>query len=209
MKSREFKRLAARYLLPSLPNMAIRGTIAYTQPVCDVLRGYYFQGSAFNKTFLVTAFVQPLYVPSETFVLTFGRRLGGGAGRWWDLAAGEAETMNEITAMLINEGSTMTSVGASAQTFAETAGMLVSNPPTLAVREAIGYSWLMAGQPERASTELQHVVDGIAADEQVGWTAAMRARAVWLLSNLHQDSSAVRLQLEQWRDQSTKALGVA
>ena len=84
MKSSLLKRLSQRYLLPHLAGVGIQRNLLYCEGIRCLLRGCVVESSSFDSNrFTVEAFVQPLYVPQESVVLTFGKRLGGGSGRRW------------------------------------------------------------------------------------------------------------------------------
>jgi len=83
--------LFRRHLRAHLPGMEQRGSLVYERPLGGILRGCHFESSAYEPDrFVVHAFVQPLYQPATSVVLTWGSRLGMRAERWFDLSA-EAE----------------------------------------------------------------------------------------------------------------------
>lgn len=84
MKIRDFVRLE-QHLMPELsPAFQIQGRLSFVVPVSGVLRGFYFEPSAFNITsFYVNAFFMPLCVPATRIHLTFGHRIGD--NKRWDI----------------------------------------------------------------------------------------------------------------------------
>jgi hypothetical protein len=83
MKGSAVERLARKHLLPELPGFAVRRSLVYRRPLDVFLCGLSFDTSAFESgRVFVTAFVQPLFVPADSLVYTFGFRLGDD---FWDL----------------------------------------------------------------------------------------------------------------------------
>ena len=71
------ERLIRAHVLPRMPGFTVTKRLLHVAPVCDILRGYYFESSGFDANLVwVEAFVQPLYVPSDCLVLSRGGRLG-------------------------------------------------------------------------------------------------------------------------------------
>src|SRR5262245_24785188 len=60
------------------PDYRLKNRLVVRVPLGNILCGVLFESSAFSKgAFCVDIFVQPLYVPSEHLVLTFGMRVPG------------------------------------------------------------------------------------------------------------------------------------
>ena len=75
MRTSEFNSLARKQLRPLLPKYEVAAGLLFEAPIADLLRGLTFQGSSFDRTsFYLVAFVQPLYVPSDEEMPTFGQR---------------------------------------------------------------------------------------------------------------------------------------
>jgi hypothetical protein len=75
MRTSEFNKLAREQLRPLLPDFALATGLLFEVPIADLLRGLTFQGSSYDQTsFFLVAFVQPLYIPSDEVVPTFGKR---------------------------------------------------------------------------------------------------------------------------------------
>jgi hypothetical protein len=211
MNASQFKRIATRYLLPKLPGMALKGRLIYASPVDQLLCGYYFETSAFNpSTFVVIAFVQPLYVPFSTVSFTFGRRLSGASGdRWWDLADGEQRVMSGVLSDIEAQGPPILAVGKDPLTFARTAPQLVSSPLTIEARESIGYSYLAAGEYDLGRGELEAFIAEIPSESMdIPWVREMRERAVWLLAHAETNPASVATRMSEWRDQTLRAIKI-
>lgn len=77
MNKNDIKHLYSR-VEKGLPGYRLKDNFVFAAPVKHILCGILFDSSAFSKrAFYMHAFVQPLYVPAEQLVLTFGRRLPG------------------------------------------------------------------------------------------------------------------------------------
>ena len=86
MQTKQIKSLIGR-LLPAFPGFASGRTEIVRVPLNHLLCGFVFHGSSYCKTsFYVEAVIQPLYVPADTVVLLFAKRLrNAGTDVWeWD-----------------------------------------------------------------------------------------------------------------------------
>jgi hypothetical protein len=86
MSSRRIEQVIDASIAPAFPGFVRRKRLLFDRNVEWLLRGFYFDASAFNKSSLVNVFVQPLYIPSSTIRMTLGKRLG----RWhWQTEGAE------------------------------------------------------------------------------------------------------------------------
>jgi hypothetical protein len=84
MKKIDFIKIGKQFL-DLLPNYTINGDLIFTLTEHRVLRGFCFEGSAFNKeTFFVNFFIMPLALPTQTLYFNCGNRLRDcqGADAW-------------------------------------------------------------------------------------------------------------------------------
>lgn len=74
------------------------GRLLLRAPVGEMLQGIYFDSSSFSKQlFYPTVFVQPLFVPKDHMLFTYGGRLSGRQGRGWELADdNQAEVLQDL-----------------------------------------------------------------------------------------------------------------
>lgn len=101
MKKREVERLVSAHVVPVLNGYAARGDLLVAEPVGHLLRAFCFDRSQLDtRGFRVWAFVQPLYVPLDDIVFTFGRALGD----WSVPTEDERPTMAEVTAAIRHDG---------------------------------------------------------------------------------------------------------
>jgi hypothetical protein len=110
MNYQELKKLISKYIDPKLQeNLVLHKNILYQIPVSDFLKGFCFEQSGYNKEgFYLWCFVQPLYIPSEDIVLTFGKRIATKKVEWWDIEKNNeskiTSTFNDINNKIKNKG---------------------------------------------------------------------------------------------------------
>ena len=87
MKIRDFERIG-REIGAFLPGFEAKGQLLFANPVGDILRGFFFDGSDYSRTaFRIVGFFQPLFPAMNHVHLTFGERLRDDSGRdGWDAA---------------------------------------------------------------------------------------------------------------------------
>jgi hypothetical protein len=89
VKGRQIEPLARKYLLPVLPGFTARGALVYRRPAHYLLHAVAFDTSAFTSSrIFVSAFVQPLYLPSDDLTRTYGFRL---RNDFWDVDEANAD----------------------------------------------------------------------------------------------------------------------
>lgn len=72
MRKTEFNSLI-KALTKELPGFAVKGSLMFIPPCRHLLRGIYFETSAADKrSFYVTVFVLPLFVPTDHIYLNLG-----------------------------------------------------------------------------------------------------------------------------------------
>lgn len=214
MTSREIKRLVTAYLLPSLPGYRVRGSLLYAEPVEDLLRGFLFETSAFDRTALhVTAFVQPLYVPAQYLVLTFGERLGGGAKRWRPVGEQEEEVMRDLLLEIKKTGLPFLNRIKTPADLARQASMEARRAPdNPVILEVEAYSLVLVGRDHDARALLERIEqlarDLLQANPLAGWLEVVGARAKLLRETLARDHAEAVAFLDQWRVETLTALGL-
>ncbi|SMC00681.1 hypothetical protein SAMN00120144_3061 [Hymenobacter roseosalivarius DSM 11622] len=108
MKSKDVKTLVvkglSKYLDTSLSTWKLKNHLFYGPVDNGILQGIYFNSSGFSSNrFEIVAFIQPLYVPSDTIDLSFSLNLKTqNKKQWWEFNEDSLEvTANEI-ALQIN-----------------------------------------------------------------------------------------------------------
>jgi hypothetical protein len=108
MTGRDFEKLCLRYVLPELNGFGVKGGLLLAIPAEYLLRGFCVNSSAFDNSFALEAFVQPLYVPCDHVYFNFGNRLGrlkDNRERWWLIdEQNEASSMEEILGLIKDVG---------------------------------------------------------------------------------------------------------
>jgi hypothetical protein len=105
VKAEAWRRFVDEWLAPATPGFERSRLVLHHPNTGSLLRGLTKGGSSADR-FCIDVFVQPLFVPGDHLVLSYGGRLGsltGGPERWWrnDLADG---TREEVVSLLRTEG---------------------------------------------------------------------------------------------------------
>lgn len=208
------KRLATlfkRYLRGRLPGMEQRGSLVYRRPIGDLLCGCHFESSGFGRDrFVLHAFVQPLYVPAQSIVLSFGRRLGKGGERWFDLGEEpEAAVMAGVLRLMEREVVPLCARFREAADFARHGAELAANRRDPHLLEAVAYSHALAGDHARAREGIARLL----ADMQGGgapqpWQQEMIRRNQQLEARLRDGPEEAAADLRRWRDETLRAIGL-
>jgi hypothetical protein len=137
MKAVEKKRMA-KVLSAAIPGLHVRGRLLCATPMGRILRGLCMEDSSDAGKIYLWAFVQPLFVPSTTVVLSLGERLGGGS-RTWGVA--DAPT---AAAAAVNEGLRFFGPVSSAEALANWS--LLDGRPDEYAREVHAYALVACGR---------------------------------------------------------------
>ncbi len=199
MKPAERKRIA-RVLGSPKSTLQLRGRMLVSMPIERILRGIYMEDSSDPHRIYLWAFVQPLFVPSTTVVLSLGQRLGGGSSTW---SVSDAE---DAASALLDEG---------VQFFGP-----ISSPAALArwklmearsdeyAREAEAYALVASGQYDEGSHALRAFAGSLPAAGP-SWMSDMKARAEDLARRAETDGEAAQQRLRSWELVSRDALRVS
>jgi hypothetical protein len=208
MRRKEADRLCRKHLLAQLPGFAASRGLLYRAPIRDLLNGFCFDPSAFDRqSFYLYVFVQPLYVPCSHIILSFGTRLGFG----WELTK---ENENEVAAKLLtcirNEGLPWLEP---LQTPADFANNIATSttmykPDGLHLLRAIAYSQALVGDFQKALGTLKHLFatydsPGPADPE---WQHNLFKEVNCFRDTLLQDHAAAQALLKRWRVETLEAI---
>lgn len=217
MKTQLVKRLWNKYFLPDLPGFNIKGHLVYHQNLYDILRGFYFESSAFSgNTFTIEVFVQPLYVPNESVIFTFGDRLGFITKQkdiWWNFdESREYEISQEILSMMIGSGLPFLEERESVKKFLQCYQNIDVNANKHRV-EAIGYSYIMNNEYAKATNLLSSLNDILSQDIQkhpeITWMKNLQCRVQMILGYLqHQEYASAEQQLNEWKSYTLSNLNL-
>lgn len=99
MRAKEWKRLAAQVIEPFGPALTMTGSLVHAPDTVTMLRGLAKDSSGFSTEFAIWAFVQPLGVPVDHLVFSYGLRLRHRQTdqEWWSSdPAGRASVIMDL-----------------------------------------------------------------------------------------------------------------
>jgi hypothetical protein len=197
-----------KYLLPELPGFMLKGRLLYRLGNEWIVQGIFFESSAFDKQRLaVHAFVQPLYVPADSLVLTLGRRLPSSNGQWWDMAIGGQIRGDEILQSIRQQGLDLLEMGRSPDQLLRNLGKFLTDLNSEYALEVSGLSRLLIGDDEGSRQDLRRLRGQLARiNDQVGWIQDLRRRAEQIEMETQTDPAVARIRLASWRDETLRNL---
>jgi hypothetical protein len=202
MTTKEFVALE-KDLLPSFAGFAIKGSLMFLPPVEHTLRGFSFEGSAFDKaSFYVTAFFMALCVPRKHLIFNFGERLRERGGDRWAIKGPNFKTSLESA---MKKEVPLLERLKTPQDIVEVA-IQRGHPKDPYRQETIGYMLALAGQIEPAVRALEHLLAML--DTKVQWQHEMTARAQLLKTDLLEDPKKAKERLATWEAESIRNLGL-
>lgn len=181
-----------------------KGLMLFATPLNHVLRGFYFEDSGFDPSaFYVWAFFLPLYVPTTHVSFSFGKRLGEGSGKRWNVS--DPQLRDELLVYIQRDGLPFLD-GVRQPCDVPTAIQRLgagSDPYSL---EAIAYSLAMADDFAGAQQGLERLTKTL--DKSIPWQSEMIERATQLAMQLTNDPQRAKQQLSEWEQATVKNLGV-
>ena len=210
MKRQVVEKLGRENLLSDLPGFVITRGIIHKTPIAGLLRGFWFDSSAFDKhAAYVYVFVQPLYVPSEGLSLTFSRRLEFPLGllrssERWDLPPEKwEEVVPALRRAMIRDGLPFLRKRDSIELFVRNLryGFRVEN--TFFDREALAYSLAWLACYREAAWRLKWLIRSIKPDDP--WRAA-RENAEQLLRAIRTGPESAKELLRRWEEETSRHL---
>lgn len=187
-----------------MSNFAIRGSLVVMTPMTHTLRGLCFEGSDYDaRSFYVSYFFLPLFIPRDYLVLTFGERIrcAQGGDRWnLDDVGVDSALRTAIVERAVPFLSTI-------RTIQDMIAQLVpyADRRNVHAREAIAYAFARIGD-QRARAAIQDLERSL--DCRIAWQAAMAGRAQTLLEMLRLGPAAVQEQLNQWQAHTISRLAL-
>ena len=161
----------------------------------DLVRGIYFERSSDPEGVYVWAFVQPLYVISETIVLSYGDRVGGGTKMWYSHEGPTLAAKLETAFPFIEQIST-------ARRFAHAQFRPLPDDPNWL--EAKGCSLILAGEIADGIQALREIPRNLRLD--VPWMRELAERTQALASAAEQDPRRAIEMLATWKESTKRAL---
>ncbi len=203
MTTREFVALE-KALLQQLPPLGIKGKIMVMLPMEHLVRGINFDPSAFNKkSFSVTMFMMPLFVPSSHLTLNFANRVRKPeGGDRWDAEA--PQLIEELSDAIKRQAVPYLSSVQSLADFVKMANQPpLNNPHAL---RAIAFALAHTGQGGQAIGFLNQLLGQL--DPKITWQREMADMASAFKSQLISDPLAAHGQLDAWEAETAKNLGL-
>jgi len=197
MKPAERKRIA-RAIRSAVPGLREKGRILAATPRGRLLRGIYLEDTSDPHRVYVWAFVQPLFVPSTTVVLSLGRRLGNGSRTW---AVDDADA---AAAAARDEGMPFFEPVDSAQAL-WSLGFLDGRSDEYS-REVRAYSLVASGQLYEGAQALRELARSLAGG--TAWMIEMRKRAEQLATLAETNPTAADALLATWESETVSALRI-
>ncbi|WP_428267756.1 hypothetical protein [Haliangium sp.] len=199
MKASE-KRRIARAIRSAVPALYEKGNLLAATPRGRILRGIVLEGSAADPHGVyLSMFVQPLYVPATTVVLTIGDRLGGGSKTWH---ADEAEA---AAAVAQENGVPFFGPITSPEQLAEW-GYLEGKRNGY-IRESKAYSLVAAGRLIKGIRALRELAESLEGKD-TPWVVEMKERAEQLAALAESNPPAAHELLAQWEAETVSELRI-
>jgi hypothetical protein len=157
----------------------------------------------------VYVFVQPLYIPEDTLVFSFGKRLEYGFGplclyESWDLSPGKWEaTLPVVLKSMIRYGLPFLRKRDSIELFVRNLKYGVRVENTFFDREALAYSLARLERYREAAWRLKSLIRSIKPDDP--WYNA-RENAVQLLTAIQTSPDRAQELLDRWTEQTSRHL---
>jgi hypothetical protein len=212
MKQIECKALA-RALLSFLPSHAYvkKPNAICGVPVGSVFRGIIFESSGFSAAaFYPNAFAQPLYVPSNGFTLTFGKRLLGN----WQYEPGQEETVAKqiIERMHIEGAFKLLEDLSTAEKMALNLNKYHPNPQDPYLQRAVAYSLAECSRFDESLSELDNCRTSlrkmIQEQPQINWPQQLLEEVTEFRNLVASDPDSAHKQLHEWTESTRAKLGL-
>jgi hypothetical protein len=214
MKTSEFDKLAREQFLPLLPGFEGAKGLLFEKPIGDLLRGFTFQGSSYDRTsFHLVAFVQPLYIPADEEMPTFSER---------SPRLASTNALDDIRSFIDGPGRKFLEGLRTPGDFAdwlerEEAG----HKPDPFALEALAYSGLLADRVDDAERWLEaaatsadaymrdDVDEGLYAKDEEHPLQAVLQRTAQVRDALDSGAEEAIALLERWREETARNLGLS
>ena len=196
MKPAERERIA-RMIRGPRSGFQLCGRMLLVTPIGRVLRGIFIEDSSDPHRVYLWAFVQPLFLPSTTVVLSLGQRLGGAAHTW-------AVADVEGAASALMEGG-IQFFGPITSPAALAGWSLLEDRSDEYARETKAYALVAAGRYREGSQAL-HAFAASLPTAGPRWMSEMKRRAEELARDAETDCEAAQQRLREWESETRSAL---
>ena len=170
----------------------------FIPPCRHLLRGIYFEPSAADKrSFYVTVFALPLFVPTEHIYFNLGERIGIS----WN--ADDTDLLPELTESLKREALPFLNSMGNLEGLTEA---LIHNSPDARTQQAIAYGLAVKGDIEQALVALDLLI--LSLEVEFPWQQNIKDQAQALRTALTENPSLAKRWLQTWEADSVKNLGL-
>lgn len=208
MRTEQIKNLIGR-LLPAFPGFASGRSEMVRVPLNHLLCGFVFHGSSYSKTsFRVEAVVQPLYVPADTVVLLFAKRLRNAGTDVWEWTPDMARVIEEIRIAIASQGLSHIDQVRRPLDVADRATTF-EPARTMKTEEAIAYSLLYSDRFDEGLGVLEQFCARLARElrsNSPAWMVQWQDRNMKLLDLLKTNPPAVKARLQEWENETIAKL---
>ena len=187
----------------TLATFRIKKTLMPLPPVDKLLRGIWFDRSAYDETsFSVTAFIMPLCILAKHLEFTFGKRIRhkGGGDRWSlempDLAVDLIAALRTQALPYLSEGETL-------EGFIEIAR---SSPRAGRTLEGLGFALARTGENRQAVEVFSQLVAML--DLNIAWQRDLADQVRGFSTKLMEHPEEALKQLIKWENESAHNLGL-
>lgn len=193
MNEAAWKRLVGS-VVPASERWAFRGKLAYRKPLSHVLIGVLGEGSGFGGETYVWRVTMPLFVPSQTVVLSWSARMGGEASRFQD---DDQDALHKAASRAIanvgDQESQLRSIASRA-----------SGSQNLRAAEAAAYALVLLGEPLKHEISLPPP-DSPPTDDSACTTCSAECSRSTISSNAARPKEATEL-LARWEQATASVL---
>lgn len=178
-------------------------------PIGDVLRGFHFEGSAFDAdSFRLNWFFMPVFIPTDVLHFSLGGRIRrkSGSDGWNRNIPNHGVELNEAVQtgplpILLRVESVQGAIEVLQERLDGSGGKAGST------REALAYCLAFKGRYDPATEHLKQIAASL--DRSITWQRKKAERAELLMAKIAQGPEAVQAQLSEWRSQTVHNLGLS
>ena len=198
MKTKDKVQLA-KQLLPIMPNFTIKGSMMFIQPMGHILRGVYFENSAFDTSIYVWVFLMPLFVPTPHIYFNFGYRIPRPNKTSWH--PDSADFLDDLKKALTKNLPFLNNINALDDFIRSLKSH--NSLQNLHVQEALAYTLALKGDTTKSITTLSTLIPKF--DPTSHWQLEMQERARTLKAALEKNPPEAIDLLKHWEHASLPA----
>jgi len=203
MRDKKLKALIKEYFLPELPEFKWKGRLLYHENIQELLRGVYLDSSGFSVgQFTIEPFIQPLYVPNDSIVLTCGERIRDEIlGTWFSVS--DPRILVSLPFLVRRAKGMLDQIKTPHDFYCNRELSGLDNIRTL---ETYAYTSCYLKYPQAISDLDRLISQGKADDRSIAWVAKLVADAENLRETYANNPEAAAELFRAWRDQTVQIL---